>query len=681
MNSQENHLDRRQFLRRTSAAAIGTGVIAASAGTVAGFTRRSGVEFTTSDGVTLVGDILYPTDNQGDIANGEFPVVLSMNPYNGNTDDRIQTAYPPAEYLADHGYIRAVFDVRGTGSSGGSWRAWGPREQQDYAELIDWIATLPHSTGKVGLLGASYLGYNQFLAARAVDEDSPLEALFPIVAGTDLWRSVWSPGGLVNTTFNPVWWGASAESHPTSAVLGIDEMSPSETQERSESQTAGYYGTTLDFIVGQELGTDHAYREEYWRERSVTLALPDIVAKDIPVFHYTGWFDLFQPESIEVYTELQNLWAGRDQYAPMAPDQEVTGRYQMAIGPYMHTVDATITVPFERDLARLWFDRWLKGRNNGIDETNTPLHMFQVYGNRWVDAATWPLPETSVETFYLDGGTTGTAPHSKNDGWLRSREPAGTGGSDTLFWRPTSNPCQQAHHEFSIFTMPVRDGCGADNREWEATGLSYTSAAFEDGRNLAGPGSVTIYARANTPNTSWAVSLSDVAPDGTARQLCYGALLGSFRELDEEQSWYLSPDDDSETSSGQAPSPPAKAEPASPPTQDPDSKLVRPRPTYTRKSEQPVEPGEVERYDILLTPMFARIHPGHRLRLTVQTTAPWAEPAAKDVDELVGGTYQVQRNDVYPSKVNLPFAAGPLEISSTDWGECNFACGQTYRSG
>lgn len=79
--------------------------------------------------------------------------------------------------------------------------------------------------------------------------------------------------------------------------------------------------------------------------------------------------------------------------------------------------------------------------------------------------------------------------------------------------------------------------------------------------------------------------------------------------------------------------------------------------------------------------MFARVRRGHRLRLTIQTTAPWATPAAKDVDDLVGGLYQVQRNGLYPSRVNIPFVEGPLDVSSTDWGKCHFACGASYQEG
>lgn len=671
-------MHRRDFIRRTSGTVIGASVLGTEAGEVAGSTRRRDIGFEASDGVTLVGDIVYPTDSNGDIADGGVPLVLSMNPYNGfRSDDRIDAAFPPGKFLVDHGYARAVFDVRGTGFSGGSFRAWGPREQQDYAELVEWIAGRPQNNGKIGLFGASYLAFNQYLAVRALDSDSPVEALFPIVSTTDVWRTVWAPGGLANTGFNAAWWGDTVQANPLSLLLDANEMSPDEFQERAEDQTAGFYDSNVEFLAGQQLGTEHAYREDYWRARSQTLALPHVVEKDIPVFHYSGWFDVFQPETLDIYTELQNLWAGRDQYAPMAPDQEVTPRYQAAVGPYMHFRGDEYVIPLNRDVPVAWFDRFLKGKRNGIDETDTPLHIFQVDGDRWVDTATWPLPERSVDTFYLGGGDTGTAPHSKNDGRLHTSEPAATDGQDTLHWRPTSNPCQQANHENAIFTVPARSHCGDDNREWEATGLAYTTAPLEEERHLAGPSCATIYAEANTTNTSWVAGLSRVAPDGTARQLGKGALLGSFRNLRDDQSWYLPADGDGGTP-GRTPVPDEAAEQAGGPPGGSDGKLVRPRPEFTRESEQLVEPGQVERYDVLLTPMFARIPANHRLRLSIQTTAPWASPAANDVDDLVGGTYRLQRNQTHASHLNVTFADGAFEISSTNWGTCNFRCGQSH---
>ena len=81
-----------------------------------------------------------------------------------------------------------VADVRGTGDSGGSWGLFDPVQQQDGATLVRWAAALPRSDGRVGTYGPSYLGIDQLATANALGPGSPLKAMFPIVAGNDLYR-------------------------------------------------------------------------------------------------------------------------------------------------------------------------------------------------------------------------------------------------------------------------------------------------------------------------------------------------------------------------------------------------------------------------------------------------------------------------------------------------------------
>jgi putative CocE/NonD family hydrolase len=637
-----------------------------------------------NDGATLRGDVYYPTNSDGDIQDGQYPVILTVSPYHDKTQDERDRG---GAAFVDFDYIHAIFDVRGTGSSDGAFEFLGPREQEDYGELIHWAGDLPRSNGNVGMYGASYMGINQYLAARAAGPNSPLKALFPRITGVDTYRNVWFPGGLFNEVFNAFLFGSTTAGPLVDPIADADDMYNEDFIDMMEGRLAGGLQSGIPNLVGSQFGTGRAYREDYWRARAHEYALPAIVEYDIPVFHYTGWFDIFQPGSCQVYTQLQNLWAGRPQFAAMEPNQPVTGRYQSVVGPYFH---ATIPQPTVFELARLWFDRFLKRKQNGIDKTETPLHIFQVYGNRWVDAATWPLPDTTVETYYLGGGTTGTAEHSLNDGWLRTGKPATTHGSDTLPWRPTSNPCSRATNEKNagLLASPgvlfgISEGapppCDNENRGFETTALAYTSEPFERGRDLAGPISATVFARATSDNTSWVLSLSQVAPDGSSRQLAYGALLGSFRELNEERSWYL-PADESRPSDA-----PGKQSHASrggrrdtPGPPESEDLLVRPLHDYTRRTETPIGPGEVERYDVLLTPILARIHPNHRLRLTIRTTAPWAEPFVKDVDDLVGGIYHIQRNRINASHLNIPFTDQRLTESSTNWGICRTGCGNSY---
>lgn len=669
--SRKPTFSRRSVLKGTGTLAAGT---LALAGGAAAQPVRQEVEVEMSDGVTIRGQLYYPADGNGDIADGEFPVIATFEPYKREDDETGPSPPRGTAELVSAGYIRAEFEIRGTGGSGGRFRNGDAREEKDFGELIYWLADHKHSNGKIGLYGLSYKGLSQYRAVRGLTRveapdsvpESPIEALFPIVTGVDGYRNVLFNGGLYDTIFASFWLPYVTGTPMAAGALAADDMSPEEVVDTEQSHLAGAFGGAST-IAGAHLGTEAGYRNEETRESSWEHAFPHVVDQDIPVFTVQGWHDIFQPGVAHVYTQLQNLWAGRDQFGPMDPNQRVSGRYQCAIGSYYHVSDYG-----DLPLAKRWFDRFLKGKRNGIDETETPLHLFQLFGDRWADARTWPLPEfgeRSIETYYLNPGRTGTASHSLNDGALQRSAPEASEASDPLPWR-LHNPCHQGTAEEGTFGLTPQNACTDSGRTFEAGALTYTTPAFDEGRNVAGPIAATLYAAAETTNTSWAIALNDAAPDGTSTLISKGQLLGSFRELNTDRSWYVTDD-------GQPGNPPKNLPNQAGRSRSSDGTLLRPNHDYTQESEQPVEPGAVERYDILMDPVFARLRPGHRLRLAIRTNASWAQPLAKDADDVVG-TYQVQRTSDHASALNIPFVEGPVPQSSTEWGPCPKDCGTAY---
>ncbi len=118
-------------------------------------------------------------------------------------------------------------------------------------------------------------------------------------------------------------------------------------------------------------------------------------------------------------------------------------------------------------------------------------------------------------------------------------------------------------------------------------------------------------------------TLEDVAPDGTATPITTGALLGSLRAVDASKSWT-----------------------------EPDGRMILPYHPYTAQSKQPVPTGTVTRFDIEIRPTFADLAAGHRLRLNLTTSdLPALLPTVADATNLVGGVYQVQRNQAAASYV------------------------------
>ena len=68
-------------------------------------------------------------------------------------------------YFASRGYVWAIQDVRGRGDSDGEFEFYAADRPDGY-DTIEWLARQPWSSGKVGMMGVSYLGAVQWLAAR-----------------------------------------------------------------------------------------------------------------------------------------------------------------------------------------------------------------------------------------------------------------------------------------------------------------------------------------------------------------------------------------------------------------------------------------------------------------------------------------------------------------------------------
>ncbi|WP_433966559.1 CocE/NonD family hydrolase [Tunturiibacter gelidiferens] len=140
------------------------------------------------DGVELDADVYRPD------APGQFPVIIARTPYNKST--QVGNHLAMGGYFAARGYVYVAQDVRGRGDSDGlfiPYRNDGP----DGYDSIEWCAKQPWSSGKVGTIGQSYLGYDQWIAAL----QQPPHLTTMIVMTTPPDPIVESPTGLPSPTY------------------------------------------------------------------------------------------------------------------------------------------------------------------------------------------------------------------------------------------------------------------------------------------------------------------------------------------------------------------------------------------------------------------------------------------------------------------------------------------------
>ncbi|MET8908969.1 CocE/NonD family hydrolase [Micromonospora sp. NPDC004551] len=150
--------------------------------------------FPSSDGsgVELHADVLRPAHLSPET---KTPVILSVGPYISHAGETSPAGWdrvgPSARFqdlidgarLMERGYTFVMVDLRGFGGSTGCLDFLGPGEQADITAAVEWAASQPWSTGRVGMYGKSY-DANTGLAANVLK----LPPLRAIVAQEPTWN-------------------------------------------------------------------------------------------------------------------------------------------------------------------------------------------------------------------------------------------------------------------------------------------------------------------------------------------------------------------------------------------------------------------------------------------------------------------------------------------------------------
>src|SRR3954462_9342751 len=419
-----------------------------------------------SDGLTMRANVFLPK------ADGRFPVVLTVTGYNKDTNNPFglnctsdSALNSGNTKLLDKGIGIMILDDRGTGASEGRWDSWGQRTQDDYSEVLDWIQAQKWSNGRVGMNGTSYMGITSFLATeqdqKRVRAGKPraVQAVWANVPMADAYRDVTFHGGAVDAGFIPLWLGlTTSHSDIPPSTLVSDPASALDTYPGHLANTFQFAGAKL---LSFTTGGDDAYDGPFYRLRS---PVTRVASLRIPVAWAGGWGDILQRGEPLLYEEMANspdkVWFQTPNYHD-SPDASVWA--QMGIGT-------------EEQVVRRWFDHWLKGKDNRIQ--NLPhVNLHTMGANRWQHPSTWPLPGTRYTRYHLDGGKSGSS-HSLNDGTLSTAKPDSPAG-DLAPLLPASSPCSRMTTQWTA-GIAKPGSCQTDNSTYEASSLTYTTKPLAD---------------------------------------------------------------------------------------------------------------------------------------------------------------------------------------------------------
>ena len=499
------------------------------------------------DGARLAARVFLPKDATA----RPVPALLEFLPYRKRDFMRARDE-PMHRWFAAHGYAGLRVDVRGTGDSEGVIEdEYSDQELADAEAVIAWAAAQPWCDGSVGMFGISWGGFNALqVAAR---RPPALKAIITLCSSDDRYTddAHYMGGCLLNENMQ---WGT---------YLTLYSGLPPDPEVVGEAWRE-MWQRRLDAVQPfPAVWLRHQTRDAYWRRGSVN---QDYAAIEIPVYAIGGWADGYTNAIPRLMANLKG--PKKALIGPWAHNYPHDGRPGPAAG-------------FLQEAAR-WWDRWLKGVDNGIDteppvrvwlqDSVAPAPQYDTWPGRWVAEPSWPGPDIAPHLLYLN--------HEHLD--------------------ETAAPPVELSVA-SPQTVGVRSGewCGfgangdmpRDQRPDDGGSLVFDTDPLAVPLEFLGAPVLELDVKADRPVAMLVARLTEVAPDGASLRLSYGLLNLTHRD-------------------GHA-------------------------------APKPVAPGTWMRVRLQLNDMAHRVPAGHRLRLALATSywpIAWPSPQVAMLTVRTGGS-------------------------------------------
>lgn len=451
------------------------------------------------DGVELAADAYHGAEG------GPRPALIAMSAY-GKELQALALRTPPQRRpspmwdgcieagdiarVVREGYVHVIGDVRGTGYSGGemvgNYNFGGVPQGQDLYDLIEWVAEQPWCDGNIGMIGISYFGSMQVLAAA--ERPPHLKAIFVSGGHYDFYETTYH-GGIMWFMPRAAREGRGGDSGiaHTNVTSRMQEMYSAEELEKlvekriQDPDVAAWPNLVhvLKYPKNREFWFDIVMNEldgDWYEERNpINLARNIEIPVYLQIDHGRGW-------TVDGHIELFDVLAG--------PKKLDIGSYPpMQSRPWVE----------EHDTMFRWYEYWLKGIDNGI--MDEPAVGVFVEGSREVvTAETWPPTKIEYRSLYL-----------------RPRR--------TLSSEPELMGTDHAAPD-GFYQAPLTVTDTVQIIDWR-------TAPFEQPTEMIGTGAAHLFAEIDQPDTNFILRVWDEAPGGKRQLITTGYLKASHRELDE----------------------------------------------------------------------------------------------------------------------------------------------------
>ena len=515
------------------------------------------------DGVKLACDVYRPAST-GEAVARAFPVILERTPYGkGNTSrseiSRQQPEHPKsrqevAAFFVPHGYVVVYQDCRGRYGSEGVFRKYLDEATDGY-DTCAWLVQQPWCNGRIGTMGLSYAAHTQ--VALASLNPPGLAAMFVDSGGfSNAYQSGIRQGGAFELkqatwAYNNALKSPSVMADPQrrAALAAVDlqqwfSRMPWKPGHSPLTAAPEYE----DYLFEQ---WTHGTFDDYWAQPGLYAAGWYEHAADVPQVHMSAWYDPYARTATENYQGLVTRKRG--------PVRLILGPWTHGNRSYSYAGDvefgpaATLDDNLAPDFLTLrwrWFERWLRGVDNGVD-TEPAVRVFVMgggsgrrnaagrleHGGHWRQAATWPLPHTQFVPYYLH-----------TNGQLSPEIPAAMAPPLTYRYDP-QQPVPTIGGPISS-GEPIMVGGAFDQREAPAffgshppyrslaerpDVLVFQTPPLARAVEVTGPIVVHLWIASDCPDTDFTAKLMDVYPpsadypDGYAMNLTGGILRARYR--------------------------------------------------------------------------------------------------------------------------------------------------------
>jgi uncharacterized protein len=476
-----------------------------------------------------------------------WPVILHRTPYGiASSEARDKTDctrawLPSAEEpmrgsilrgwrnIVAQGYAAVYQDTRGRHGSEGEDRVYAD-DAADGHDTLEWIAGQPWTNHMVGMSGSSAGATTTFAAAST--RHPTLRAFFAQAGASSIYDDVVYEGQSIEMERLWLWVARNipglSQSHReavekrfgiTATVLAEAAASAAGRYARLDAARRAdppFIGSTDWMRLPLTRYPDFATWQPFLDE-IITHPAPDTFRAahnfrrtiEIPGFHVTTWFDIFQNSVLAAFSDIQAR----------------VGNQKLWIGPNEHYFVYRSNF-WPRDPYFEWFGYWLKGEPTGIMDEPAVFYSPHAWVNApenhvpnyWLYAERWPPPAARPQRLYLRGD--GSLGAERADGPPRSynydpRRPIPSlGGRNMLI---DAGPRDQ---------RPVR--------ALSNYGLIYRGETLPEELTIAGEVRVTLHVQSNCSDTDFVAKLIDLHPDGRAMLLMDGVMRAMYRDPSDE---------------------------------------------------------------------------------------------------------------------------------------------------